>query len=149
MGGGAGAGGDRFGTAPGACLELGAGVKTLTGLREVIDDGGEAALATRPRGGRPWRGWGAWGGAGGPGEPLPVLHPPVFSQLGVFVPPHAVKLPEEPITRWGEYWCDVTVSERPPTPPAPSHPLPRPPQRPLEPVSALPRAVRGRNSLFK
>ncbi|NXA57181.1 RM09 protein, partial [Nothocercus julius] len=31
-------------------------------------------------------------------------------QLGVFVPPHALKLPEEPITRWGEYWCDVTVN---------------------------------------
>ncbi|XP_009465371.1 PREDICTED: tudor and KH domain-containing protein [Nipponia nippon] len=30
--------------------------------------------------------------------------------LRVFVPPHALKLPEEPITRWGEYWCDVTVN---------------------------------------
>ncbi|NXJ73053.1 RM09 protein, partial [Rostratula benghalensis] len=30
--------------------------------------------------------------------------------LRVFVPPHALKLPQEPITRWGEYWCEVTVS---------------------------------------
>uniref|UniRef100_A0A5F9CLU4 Large ribosomal subunit protein bL9m n=1 Tax=Oryctolagus cuniculus TaxID=9986 RepID=A0A5F9CLU4_RABIT len=30
--------------------------------------------------------------------------------LGVVVAPHAVKLPEEPITRWGEYWCEVTVN---------------------------------------
>ncbi|NXR94829.1 RM09 protein, partial [Hypocryptadius cinnamomeus] len=29
--------------------------------------------------------------------------------LGVFVPPHALRLPPEPITRWGHYWCDVTV----------------------------------------
>ncbi|NXN97977.1 RM09 protein, partial [Rhinopomastus cyanomelas] len=33
-----------------------------------------------------------------------------FKNLGVFVPPHAVKLPPEPITRWGDYWCEVTVS---------------------------------------
>ncbi|OPJ71574.1 large ribosomal subunit protein bL9m [Patagioenas fasciata] len=33
-----------------------------------------------------------------------------LKNLRVFVPPHAVKLPEEPITRWGEYWCDVTVN---------------------------------------
>lgn len=33
-----------------------------------------------------------------------------FLQLGVVVAPHALKLPEEPITRWGEYWCEVTVS---------------------------------------
>ncbi|NXI43188.1 RM09 protein, partial [Galbula dea] len=33
-----------------------------------------------------------------------------LKNLRVFVPPHALKLPEEPITRWGEYWCDVTVS---------------------------------------
>ncbi|KAJ8267511.1 hypothetical protein COCON_G00126830 [Conger conger] len=31
-------------------------------------------------------------------------------RLGMFVPPHALKLPEEPITRWGEYWCEVTVN---------------------------------------
>lgn len=30
-------------------------------------------------------------------------------QLGVVVAPHALRLPEDPITRWGEYWCDVTV----------------------------------------
>ncbi|XP_040854743.1 39S ribosomal protein L9, mitochondrial isoform X2 [Ochotona curzoniae] len=30
--------------------------------------------------------------------------------LGVVVAPHALKLPEEPITRWGEYWCEVTVN---------------------------------------
>ncbi|GAB0201111.1 39S ribosomal protein L9, mitochondrial [Grus japonensis] len=33
-----------------------------------------------------------------------------LKNLRVFVPPHALKLPEEPITRWGEYWCDVTVN---------------------------------------
>ncbi|KFP70889.1 hypothetical protein N310_09561, partial [Acanthisitta chloris] len=33
-----------------------------------------------------------------------------FKNLGVSVPPHALRLPEEPITRWGQYWCDVTVS---------------------------------------
>ncbi|XP_007949055.1 39S ribosomal protein L9, mitochondrial [Orycteropus afer afer] len=33
-----------------------------------------------------------------------------FKNLGVVVAPHAVKLPEEPITRWGEYWCEVTVN---------------------------------------
>lgn len=33
-----------------------------------------------------------------------------FLQLGVVVAPHALKLPEEPITQWGEYWCEVTVS---------------------------------------
>ncbi|XP_030329905.1 39S ribosomal protein L9, mitochondrial [Strigops habroptila] len=33
-----------------------------------------------------------------------------FKNLRVFVPPHALKLPEEPITRWGDYWCDVTVN---------------------------------------
>ncbi|XP_027765082.1 39S ribosomal protein L9, mitochondrial [Empidonax traillii] len=33
-----------------------------------------------------------------------------LKNLGVFVPPHALKLPEEPITRWGDYWCDVTVN---------------------------------------
>uniref|UniRef100_A0A7N5JUB0 Large ribosomal subunit protein bL9m n=1 Tax=Ailuropoda melanoleuca TaxID=9646 RepID=A0A7N5JUB0_AILME len=31
-----------------------------------------------------------------------------FRNLGVVVAPHALKLPEEPITRWGEYWCEVT-----------------------------------------
>ncbi|KAL1772408.1 39S ribosomal protein L9, mitochondrial [Sigmodon hispidus] len=33
-----------------------------------------------------------------------------FKNLGVVVAPHALKLPEEPITRWGKYWCDVTVN---------------------------------------
>ncbi|NXL06077.1 RM09 protein, partial [Mesembrinibis cayennensis] len=42
-----------------------------------------------------------------------------LKNLRVFVPPHALKLPEEPITRWGEYWCDVTVSERPLAAPSP------------------------------
>ncbi|NXX13783.1 RM09 protein, partial [Podargus strigoides] len=40
-----------------------------------------------------------------------------FKNLGVFVPPHALKLPEGPITRWGDYWCDVTVSDSPSVPP--------------------------------
>ncbi|XP_071474530.1 large ribosomal subunit protein bL9m isoform X3 [Marmota flaviventris] len=31
-----------------------------------------------------------------------------LKNLGVVVAPHALKLPEEPITRWGEYWCEVT-----------------------------------------
>ncbi|OWK17703.1 hypothetical protein Celaphus_00008958, partial [Cervus elaphus hippelaphus] len=30
--------------------------------------------------------------------------------LGVVVAPHALKLPEEPITQRGEYWCQVTVT---------------------------------------
>lgn len=38
-----------------------------------------------------------------------------LKNLRVSVPPHALKLPDEPITRWGEYWCDVTVSARRPT----------------------------------
>ncbi|KAM6217156.1 LOW QUALITY PROTEIN: large ribosomal subunit protein bL9m [Rhynchocyon petersi] len=33
-----------------------------------------------------------------------------FKNLGVVVAPHAIKLPEESITRWGEYWCEVTVN---------------------------------------
>ncbi|NWX30261.1 RM09 protein, partial [Notiomystis cincta] len=32
-----------------------------------------------------------------------------LKNLGVFVPPHALRLPPEPITRWGHFWCDVTV----------------------------------------
>ncbi|XP_008573367.1 PREDICTED: 39S ribosomal protein L9, mitochondrial isoform X2 [Galeopterus variegatus] len=32
-----------------------------------------------------------------------------LKNLGVVVAPHALKLPEGPITRWGEYWCEVTV----------------------------------------
>ncbi|KAB0346261.1 hypothetical protein FD754_011118 [Muntiacus muntjak] len=30
--------------------------------------------------------------------------------LGVVVAPHALKLPEEPITQRGEFWCEVTVN---------------------------------------
>ncbi|XP_029437722.1 39S ribosomal protein L9, mitochondrial [Rhinatrema bivittatum] len=33
-----------------------------------------------------------------------------LKNLGVFVPPHALTLPEEQITQWGEYWCEVTVN---------------------------------------
>uniref|UniRef100_A0A8C8VHM6 Large ribosomal subunit protein bL9m n=1 Tax=Pelusios castaneus TaxID=367368 RepID=A0A8C8VHM6_9SAUR len=33
-----------------------------------------------------------------------------LKNLKVFVSPHVLKLPDEPITRWGEYWCDVTVN---------------------------------------
>ncbi|XP_054035198.1 39S ribosomal protein L9, mitochondrial [Dryobates pubescens] len=33
-----------------------------------------------------------------------------LKNLGVCVPPHALKLPEEPIRRWGDYWCEVTVN---------------------------------------
>ncbi|XP_028010087.2 39S ribosomal protein L9, mitochondrial isoform X2 [Eptesicus fuscus] len=33
-----------------------------------------------------------------------------LKNLGVVVAPHALKLPEGPITRWGEYWCEVTVN---------------------------------------
>ncbi|XP_049662096.1 39S ribosomal protein L9, mitochondrial isoform X2 [Accipiter gentilis] len=41
---------------------------------------------------------------------LEALQTQSGEKLRVFVPPHALKLPEEPITRWGEYWCDVTVN---------------------------------------
>ncbi|XP_019723446.1 large ribosomal subunit protein bL9m [Hippocampus comes] len=33
-----------------------------------------------------------------------------LQQLIVVVPPHALKLPFEPITELGDYWCDVTVN---------------------------------------
>ncbi|KAM4664786.1 large ribosomal subunit protein bL9m [Discoglossus pictus] len=33
-----------------------------------------------------------------------------LKNLGVVVPVHVLKIPEEPITRWGEYWCEVTVN---------------------------------------
>ncbi|OWK50910.1 39S ribosomal protein L9, mitochondrial [Lonchura striata] len=33
-----------------------------------------------------------------------------LKNLGVSVPPHALRLPPEPITRWGHSWCDVTVN---------------------------------------
>ncbi|XP_029881344.1 39S ribosomal protein L9, mitochondrial isoform X2 [Aquila chrysaetos chrysaetos] len=41
---------------------------------------------------------------------LEALQTQSGEKLRVFVPPHALKLPDEPITRWGEYWCDVTVN---------------------------------------
>ncbi|XP_017310438.1 39S ribosomal protein L9, mitochondrial [Ictalurus punctatus] len=31
-------------------------------------------------------------------------------KLGVVVPPHALTLPDEPITRFGDFWCEVTVN---------------------------------------
>uniref|UniRef100_A0A8D0G7V7 Large ribosomal subunit protein bL9m n=1 Tax=Sphenodon punctatus TaxID=8508 RepID=A0A8D0G7V7_SPHPU len=31
-------------------------------------------------------------------------------QLRVMAPPHTLKLPDEPITQRGEYWCEVTVN---------------------------------------
>nr|KAF6397353.1 mitochondrial ribosomal protein L9 [Rousettus aegyptiacus] len=33
-----------------------------------------------------------------------------LKNLGVVVAPHALKLPEEAVTRRGEYWCEVTVN---------------------------------------
>ncbi|KAM8921539.1 large ribosomal subunit protein bL9m [Pelodytes ibericus] len=33
-----------------------------------------------------------------------------LKNLGVVVPPEALTIPDEPITRWGEYWCEVTVN---------------------------------------
>ncbi|MEE6491755.1 hypothetical protein FKM82_016354 [Ascaphus truei] len=33
-----------------------------------------------------------------------------LKNLGVVVPVDALKLPEEPINVWGEYWCEVTVN---------------------------------------
>ncbi|XP_053330687.1 39S ribosomal protein L9, mitochondrial [Spea bombifrons] len=33
-----------------------------------------------------------------------------LKNLGVVVPVEALKIPDEPITRWGEYWCEVTVN---------------------------------------
>ncbi|XP_075763228.1 large ribosomal subunit protein bL9m [Pelodiscus sinensis] len=33
-----------------------------------------------------------------------------LKNLKVSVTPQALKLPDEPITRWGEYWCEVTVN---------------------------------------
>lgn len=34
----------------------------------------------------------------------------LLKKLGVVVPPHALKLPFEPITDLGDYWCEVTVN---------------------------------------
>ncbi|XP_048476389.1 39S ribosomal protein L9, mitochondrial [Rhincodon typus] len=33
-----------------------------------------------------------------------------LKELRVFVPDDALRIPDEPITRWGEYWCEVTVN---------------------------------------
>nr|XP_033780629.1 39S ribosomal protein L9, mitochondrial [Geotrypetes seraphini] len=33
-----------------------------------------------------------------------------LKNLGVFVPPHALTLPDERIIQLGEYWCEVTVN---------------------------------------
>lgn len=70
----------------------------------------------RRHAGAPVKGLGSLRGGSPRAAPAPqpsLLGPRFISQLRVFVPPHALKLPEEPITRWGEYWCDVTVSEQP------------------------------------
>ncbi|NXC03085.1 RM09 protein, partial [Orthonyx spaldingii] len=32
-----------------------------------------------------------------------------LKNLGVWVPPQALRLPDEPPRRWGRSWCDVTV----------------------------------------
>ncbi|XP_069624379.1 large ribosomal subunit protein bL9m isoform X1 [Ranitomeya imitator] len=34
----------------------------------------------------------------------------LLKSLGVVAPADAVKIPDEPITRFGEYWCEVTVN---------------------------------------
>ncbi|OCT66718.1 hypothetical protein XELAEV_18042971mg [Xenopus laevis] len=34
----------------------------------------------------------------------------LFKSLGIVAPVEALKIPEEPITQWGEYWCEVTVN---------------------------------------
>ncbi|KAM4013841.1 large ribosomal subunit protein bL9m isoform 1-T1 [Anomaloglossus baeobatrachus] len=34
----------------------------------------------------------------------------LLKSLGVVAPAHAVKIPDEPITMFGEYWCEVTVN---------------------------------------
>uniref|UniRef100_UPI00358F1D94 large ribosomal subunit protein bL9m n=1 Tax=Myxine glutinosa TaxID=7769 RepID=UPI00358F1D94 len=33
-----------------------------------------------------------------------------FRQLGVVVPPHTLRLPDESVTTYGESWCEVTVN---------------------------------------
>ncbi|XP_067878840.1 39S ribosomal protein L9, mitochondrial [Heterodontus francisci] len=33
-----------------------------------------------------------------------------LKELQVFVPPDALKIPDESITTWGEHWCEVTVN---------------------------------------
>jgi len=39
-----------------------------------------------------------------------VVRRQLLKKLGVVVPPHALKLPFEPITDLGDYWCEVTVN---------------------------------------
>ncbi|KAM9838489.1 large ribosomal subunit protein bL9m [Aulostomus maculatus] len=39
-----------------------------------------------------------------------VISRQFLKKLGVFVPPHALKLSEEPIKELGDYWCEVTVN---------------------------------------
>ncbi|XP_078146525.1 large ribosomal subunit protein bL9m isoform X2 [Centroberyx gerrardi] len=34
----------------------------------------------------------------------------LLKKLGVVVPPHALRLPDEPISNLGDYWCEVTVN---------------------------------------
>ncbi|XP_071381215.1 large ribosomal subunit protein bL9m-like isoform X2 [Centroberyx affinis] len=34
----------------------------------------------------------------------------LFKKLGIVVPPHALRLPDEPINNLGDYWCEVTVN---------------------------------------
>ncbi|NP_001088590.1 uncharacterized protein LOC495474 [Xenopus laevis] len=34
----------------------------------------------------------------------------LFKSLGIVAPVEALKIPDEPITQWGEYWCEVTVN---------------------------------------
>ncbi|XP_072138129.1 large ribosomal subunit protein bL9m isoform X1 [Mobula birostris] len=33
-----------------------------------------------------------------------------LKELNLFVPPEALRIPDEPITHWGEHWCEVTVN---------------------------------------
>ncbi|XP_078393207.1 large ribosomal subunit protein bL9m [Cetorhinus maximus] len=33
-----------------------------------------------------------------------------LKELRLFVPPEALKIPDEPITTWGEHWCEVMVN---------------------------------------
>ncbi|XP_067831989.1 39S ribosomal protein L9, mitochondrial [Heptranchias perlo] len=34
----------------------------------------------------------------------------ILRELRVFVPPEALKIPDESITTWGEHWCEITVN---------------------------------------
>ncbi|XP_038643019.1 39S ribosomal protein L9, mitochondrial-like [Scyliorhinus canicula] len=33
-----------------------------------------------------------------------------LKELRLFVPPQALKIPEEPIRTWGDHWCEVSVN---------------------------------------